>query len=45
MPTNFDHETLDVYQLEPAFIAWLVPLLAKVEQYAATTRTAEVIND
>jgi four helix bundle protein len=44
MRTYFDHEKLEVYQLELAFIAWLTPLLAKVKQSGASTRTAEVID-
>ena len=44
MRAYFDHEKLDVYQLELAFIAWLTPLLAKVKKAGATTRTAEVID-
>ncbi len=40
----FDHEKLDVYQLELGFIAWLTPLLAKVKQSGASTRTAEIID-
>lgn len=44
MRTYFDHEKLEVYQLEIAFIAWLTPLLAKVKQSGTTTRTAEVID-
>ena len=44
MRTYFDHEKLEVYQLELAFIAWLTPLLVKVKQSGTTTRTAEVID-
>lgn len=44
MRTYFDHEKLEVYQLELAFVAWLTPLLTKVKQSATTTRTAEVID-
>ncbi len=44
MRTYFDHEKLEVYQLELAFITWLTPLLAKVKQSGTTTRTAEVID-
>ena len=44
MRTYFDHEKLEVYQLELAFIAWVTPLLTKVKQSGATTRTAEVID-
>ncbi len=45
MRTYFDHEKLEVYQAELAFITWLTPLLSKVKQSAGTnTRTAEVID-
>lgn len=44
MRTYFDHEKLEVYQLELAFITWLTPLLAKVKQSGTATRTAEVID-
>ncbi len=44
MRTHFDHEKLEVYQLELAFVAWLTPLLAKVKRSGATTRTAEVVD-
>ncbi len=44
MRTYFDHEKLDVYQAELAFITWLTPLLSKVKQAGTTTRTAEVID-
>ena len=44
MRTYFDHEKLEVYQLELAFIAWVTPLLTKVKQSGTTTRTAEVID-
>ncbi|MDQ3198231.1 MAG: four helix bundle protein [Verrucomicrobiota bacterium] len=44
MRTYFDHEKLEVYQVELAFITWLTPLLAKVKQSGTTTRTAEVID-
>jgi len=44
MRTFFDHEKLEVYQLELAFIAWLTPLLAQVKQSGTATRTAEVID-
>lgn len=44
MRTYFDHEKLDVYQAELAFIAWLTPLLAKVKEGATRSRIAEVID-
>jgi len=44
MRAYFDHEKLDVYQLELAFIEWVTPLLAKIKQSATTARTAEVID-
>jgi len=40
----FDHEKMEVYQLELASIAWLTPLLAKVKQSAVGARTAEVMD-
>ena len=36
MRNYFDHEKLEVYQVELAFIAWLTPLLTKVKQSNAT---------
>ncbi len=44
MRTYFDHEKLEVYQLELAFITWLTPFLAKVKEAPVTSSTAEVIN-
>jgi four helix bundle protein len=44
MRTYFDHEKLEVYQLELAFIAWLTPLLALVNQLRVAGATAEVTN-
>lgn len=44
MRTYFDHEKLDVYQLELSFISWVTPLLAKVKQSGSSARTAEVID-
>lgn len=44
MRSYFDHEKLDVYQLELAFVSWVTPLLASVKQRAGTARTAEVID-
>ena len=43
MRAYFDHEKLEVYQLELAFVTWLTPILAKVKS-GTTTRTAEVID-
>lgn len=40
-PPMFDHEKLDVYQLELQFIAWVTDLLEEVSK-AARGRTAEV---
>jgi four helix bundle protein len=37
----FDHEKLDVYQMELRFIAWVTPLLDEVA-HAATGKTREV---
>jgi four helix bundle protein len=44
MRAYFDHEKLDVYQLELSFISWVTPLLAKVKQHGSSVRTAEVID-
>ncbi len=44
MRTYFDHEKLDVYQLELSFIGWVTPLLTKVKQSGSSARTAEVID-
>ena len=38
---QFDHEKLDVYQLELRFVTWLTPLLAEVGQLGGL-RLAEV---
>jgi four helix bundle protein len=40
--TYFDHETLDVYQLELQFITWMTPLLANVK--LTGVRIAEVLD-
>ena len=40
-PAMFDHEKLDVYQLELGFIAWVTDLLEEVSQ-SAKGKTAEV---
>jgi four helix bundle protein len=42
--TYFDHETLDVYQLELQFIKWMTPLLANVKQQRTGVRMAEVLD-
>ena len=44
MRTYFDHETLDVYQLELQFITWVTPLLANVKQQLTGVRIAEVLD-
>jgi four helix bundle protein len=41
MQTQFDHEKLDVYQVELSFIAWVTPLLEEVKG-AVNARTREV---
>ncbi len=41
MKAHFDHEKLDVYHLELAFIEWVTPLLEEVRGTAAA-RVAEV---
>jgi four helix bundle protein len=42
MRTHFDHENLDVYQLELRFVAWVAELLANVKQRPSDGRIAEV---
>ena len=42
MRTYFDHEHLDVYQLELRFVAWVTGLLAKIKQCPTSARIAEV---
>src|SRR5918996_1605016 len=42
MRTHFDHENLDVYQLELRFVAWVAELLATVKQRPSGGRIAEV---
>lgn len=42
MRTYFDHEKLDVYQLELRFISWVTGLLAKVKQHSTNARISEV---
>jgi four helix bundle protein len=43
MQSQFDHEKLDVYQLELRFIAWVTPLIEEVRRKQAA-RTAEVLD-
>ena len=42
MRTYFDHENLDVYQLELRFVGWVAALLANVKKRATDARIAEV---
>jgi four helix bundle protein len=42
MRTYFDHEKLDVYQLELRFITWVTALLLKIKQRSTGARIAEV---
>ena len=42
MRTYFDHENLDVYQLELRFVEWVAALLAKVKKRPSDARLAEV---
>jgi four helix bundle protein len=42
MRAYFDHEKLDVYQLELRFIAWVTALLAKIKHRHTDARIAEV---
>ena len=42
--TYFDHEKLDVYQLELRFITWVTAFLAKIKQRPRNARTAEVVD-
>lgn len=42
MRTYFDHEELDVYQIELGFITWVTALLTKIKQRPADARIAEV---
>jgi four helix bundle protein len=44
MQNHFDHEKLDLYQAELAFLAWLTPLLNKVKTSGVTSRTGEVLD-
>ena len=40
--TCFDHENLDVYQLEFRFVGWVAALLANIKQRPTDARIAEV---
>jgi four helix bundle protein len=40
--TYFDHENLDVYQLELRFVTWVTGRLAKIKQRPTNARIAEV---
>ena len=42
MRTYFDHENLDVYQLELRFVEWVTALLANIKQRPSGARIAEV---
>jgi four helix bundle protein len=42
MRTYFDHEKLDVYQVELRFITWVTKLLVNVKQRSTDARIAEV---
>ena len=42
MRTHFDHENLDVYQLELRFVGWVTTLLANIKQRPSGVRIAEV---
>lgn len=42
MRTYFDHENLDVYQLELSFVTWVTGLLAKIKKRPTDVRIAEV---
>src|SRR5947207_2553496 len=44
MRSYFDHEKLDVYQLELSFLTWVTPLLVEIKQGAANARPAEIID-
>ena len=43
MRSYFDHEKLDVYQLELAFLTWVAPLLIRIKG-GANARPAEIID-
>jgi four helix bundle protein len=42
--TYFDHEKLDVYQLELQFITWVTALHANIKQRRSDARIAEVVD-
>src|SRR5207247_323118 len=42
MRTYFDHEKLDVYQLELRFVTWVTALLVNIKQRSTDARIAEV---
>ena len=42
MITQFDHEKLDVYQLELRFITWVTTLLVRIKQRPTETRIGEI---
>jgi four helix bundle protein len=42
--TYFDHEKLDVYQLELRFITWVTALLSKIKQRRTDARISEVLD-
>jgi hypothetical protein len=42
MRTYFDHEKIDVYQLELRFITWVTAVLVKIKQRSTDARIAEV---
>ncbi len=44
MRNYFDHERLEAYQVEHAFLAWVTPLLSNVKQSHVAGRTAEVFD-
>ena len=44
MRTYFDHEKLDVYQLELSFINWVTRLIAEIKSRPVTARISEVID-
>ena len=44
MRSYFDHEKLDVYQLELAFLTWIAPFLVRIKQVGANARPAEIID-
>ena len=44
MQNYFDHEKLEVCQVELAFLTWLTPLLTKVKASGVTSRTGEVLD-